>query len=216
MSVSGTPASSQSDVYLDALASAEPTPGGGSAAATVAATGAALVAMVARITAGAERFAAAKAQAQTLAAAADAARAALLEARAADERAYQAVVVALALPRVGDNERAVRAERLQSVLANAAAEPLRIAQLAADVVGLAEDALALDNRNLASDLGCAAAFAEAAVAAAALNVRVNHAYLRDDDLRAHQQAALATLERETSRRVAHVRAAVERTLARSG
>ena len=45
------------DAYLDRLASAEPTPGGGSAATLVGAMGAALCAMVARITAGNDRYA---------------------------------------------------------------------------------------------------------------------------------------------------------------
>ena len=49
-------ASQSVDRYLDRLASGDPTPGGGAAAALHAAQGAALVAMVARFTTGA-RFA---------------------------------------------------------------------------------------------------------------------------------------------------------------
>ncbi|MFY9781061.1 MAG: cyclodeaminase/cyclohydrolase family protein, partial [Candidatus Baltobacteraceae bacterium] len=67
--------------YLDALASASPTPGGGSAAAVAGAAAGALVAMVARITAANPKYAERSAAARDLAERADALRAALLAAR---------------------------------------------------------------------------------------------------------------------------------------
>ncbi|MCB0238896.1 MAG: cyclodeaminase/cyclohydrolase family protein, partial [Anaerolineae bacterium] len=45
------------DNFIDRLASGDPTPGGGSAAAMAGAAGAALVAMVARLTIGRKRYA---------------------------------------------------------------------------------------------------------------------------------------------------------------
>jgi len=195
--------------YLDRLASAEPTPGGGSAAAVVAAAGAALVAMVARITLGSARLAERHPAAEVIAEQADALRAELLGTRLADESAYGEVVAAMALPKGSDEEKHARTNALQRALALAAAEPLRIAELAGDAVALAEQALGLHNRNLVSDVGCAAEFAAAGLAAAALNVRINHRYLKDATVVADQGATLTTLERDTAARLERLRECVQ-------
>jgi formiminotetrahydrofolate cyclodeaminase len=186
------------DGYLDALASAEPTPGGGSAACLVAATGAALVAMVARITLTNPRHGARHDDARRLADEADTLRLALQAARTADEAAYGEVVRAGELAKSTPEEKAVRTSALQAALRHASAEPLRAAALAVRVLRLTERARALENRNLASDLGCAAEFAAAAVAAAGLNVRVNHAYIKDPDYVRVQEAELHHIEREVN------------------
>jgi formiminotetrahydrofolate cyclodeaminase len=186
------------DGYLEALASAAPTPGGGSAATIVAALGSALVAMVARITAGNPAYAEHAVEAAALAGEADALRAQLLDARTRDERAYARVVEAMALPKSTAVEKSLRTERVQATLAGAAAEPLRAAELALDVLSLARRAAALGNRHLASDVACASTFALAALAASAANVRVNHAYLKDLELVETQERTLRALEAAAS------------------
>jgi formiminotetrahydrofolate cyclodeaminase len=180
--------------YLDALASAEPTPGGGSAATLVGAMAAALCAMVARITAAAPRHAAVHDEATAIARDADRLRAAFLALRPADEAAFGAVVAAQALPRATDDERASRTAALQGALAHAAAVPLDAASLAVDALALAERTAGLRNAHLASDVACAFGFARAALAASAANVRVNHAYLHDEATIASQASRLADLE----------------------
>jgi formiminotetrahydrofolate cyclodeaminase len=87
------------DAYLDALASAAPTPGGGSAATLVGAMGAALCAMVARITLGNAKRAAVHPAAEAIAREADALRASFLAARSRDEEAFAAVIAAQGVPR---------------------------------------------------------------------------------------------------------------------
>jgi formiminotetrahydrofolate cyclodeaminase len=175
------------EAYLDELASSRPTPGGGSAATIVGALGAALVAMVARIT-----------HEPALVERADDVRARLLSNRTADELAFGAVVDAQALPRGSDAEKAARATRLQAALRTAAEVPLHSAQLAREVLALALEAAELPNRNLVSDAGCAAEFAAASVRAAAYNVRANHPYLKDRTLVADQAAQLDALESQTA------------------
>ncbi|MCA9870939.1 MAG: cyclodeaminase/cyclohydrolase family protein, partial [Anaerolineae bacterium] len=54
------------DNFIDRLASGDPTPGGGSAAALAGAAGAALVAMVARLTVGRKRYIDAEPQMQEI------------------------------------------------------------------------------------------------------------------------------------------------------
>ncbi len=184
------------DAYLERLASDAPTPGGGSAATIVAALGAALVAMVARITRKNPSFAEKEPHAAEIVERADALRSQLLAARIEDEAAYARVVDAQALPRTTPGEKAARTAALQAALAGAADAPLRAAELAARVVRMSHDVAALGNAHLVSDVTCAAAFGRAALEASAANVRINHAYMRDAALVASQEALLRALEAE--------------------
>lgn len=184
--------------YLAALASDAPTPGGGSAATVVAAAGAALVAMVARIDAANPKYAQQRALAERLIREADAIRARLLDARARDESAFAQVVAAQALPKDTLAEQTTRRSALESALTRAADEPLSSAELCLHVLRLATRALAIPNRNLASDLGCAAAFAYAGVIACAYNVRINHRYMHDRAAIEAGALALASIEHEAA------------------
>ena len=200
--------------YLETLASASPTPGGGSAAAIVASMGAALVAMVARIVAGNPKFAEQHALAVDLIAKAEKLRERSLAARHEDERAYGLVVSATALPRATADEKTARTAALQSAFAQAAAAPLAAAESAKLIATLAERALALGNAHLIGDLGTAAELAAAAFASAAINVRGNHIYMKDRALIEKQAALLDRYEREIGTLVARVRFEVSRAFAR--
>jgi formiminotetrahydrofolate cyclodeaminase len=165
--------------YLEQLASAEPTPGGGSAATIVGALGAALLAMVARITRGNPKSATVHPAADAIAAEADRLRSAFVAARPRDEAAYGAVVTAGALSRGTEAEKAERTKRLQAALAGAAEAPLEVAELTVLAMELAAQTAALENRHLMSDVECAVRFLRAAFEASVANVRVNHDYLKD-------------------------------------
>jgi len=201
------------DSYLEALASAAPTPGGGSAATIVVAAGAALVAMVARITRNNPRFAAHHALADDLILEADVLRTRALAARAADERAYGRVVSALALPKGSADEKTARSAEVQAALTGAAEAPLDAAEIAKLVAVLVDRALAFENTNLVSDLGSAAEFAAAALASAAINVRANHAFMKDRITIARQERELARYERDTAALVERTRFEVGRAFA---
>lgn len=188
------------DDYLTRLASKAPTPGGGSAATLVAAAGAALVAMVARICEGNPASAL---LAGRLIAQADGLRAELLAARPRDEAAFEKVVEAQALPK-GE----ARTQALAHALRHAAEAPLHAAHLSLEVLRLAARGLALGNRNLESDLGCAAEFGAAAIAACAYNVRINHRFMRDAEAVAAQSKRLARVERESAALLQQVRRAL--------
>lgn len=200
--------------YLHALASDAPTPGGGSAATMVAASGAALVAMVARISAENPKYAESAPLCRDLVRRADALRAELLAARAADEAAFGRVVAATALPKGTDQEKARRTEELETALRGAADEPLHGAALALEVLRQAVRALGIPNRNLVSDVGCAAEFASAALHACAYNVRINHRFMRDEDAIGAQARTLERYEREAGALLAGIRRDVNRSVRR--
>ena len=183
------------EAYLDALASADPTPGGGSAATLVGALAAALCAMVARITLAAPKLVSLHEEAAAIVEDADELRARFVELRPVDEAAFRAVVDAQALPRATDAERTVRTTMIQAALIGAAEAPLEAARLATDAFALTSRTAELRNANLMSDVACALHFARAAFDASAANVEVNHHYIKDTATIAQQRERLATLAR---------------------
>ena len=170
-------------------------------ALVVGAAACALVAMVARICAGSPKYDAARELTQRLIAQADALREKMLEDRVRDEAAFQAVVAARG-----------NKETMQRALCEAAAVPLEGVSDALTALHLAAESIALGNANLISDLGCAAEFAYAALAACAYNVRINHKFMRDADLVESQRGRLAANEREAGELLASIRRAVSATL----
>jgi methenyltetrahydrofolate cyclohydrolase len=199
--------------YLAQLASEWPTPGGGSAATMVAAAGAALVAMVARICSANPKYAAHKDLALELVGQADSLREEFLRARERDEAAFDRVVAATAMPKATDSEKSARRAALDLALAHAAAEPLAAAENSLEVLRLADGALDLNNANLVSDIGCAAEFAAAALAACAYNVRINHKFMRDNAAVEAQRDALQRYERDAHTLLTKVRRSVNDALA---
>lgn len=175
------------DAYLERLASSDAVPGGGSAAALTGATAAALIAMVGRFLTP---------PIQCFVSRADNLRRELNEARRHDEEAYAAVVSAQALPKRDEAESAARRRALDAALDAASRAPLHAAKLALEVLALADRLLDVRMGALASDVGCAAELASAAVAACAYNVRINHRYMRDQAAIRDQTERLVRYEGE--------------------
>ncbi|UCF09729.1 MAG: cyclodeaminase/cyclohydrolase family protein [Candidatus Bipolaricaulota bacterium] len=165
--------------FLEALASADPTPGGGSAAAHVAACAAALVAMVARVTI--ERADEPPPDLLDLVATADETRALLSEATTRDARAYEAVLEALRRPRSTDAERTSRRRAVQAALVVAAAVPMSVAESSAAVLRLIERLAPVARASTLSDLAVASHLAFAALSSAIVNVEVNRASIDDPE-----------------------------------
>lgn len=200
------------DEYASRLASDAPVPGGGSAAAVVAALGAALVAMVGRICAANPKYAEHAASARQVVTESDTMRERLTVARERDEAAFAGVVAAQRLPKTSEGERAARSVALEAALRAAAEAPLEAAEMALRVLRLAELVLRIPNRNLAGDAGCGAEFAFAGLVACAYNVRVNHRYMHDAGAIAAQSELLGTYEGEAAEILARVRAIVNAAL----
>ena len=179
--------------FAAALASGEPVPGGGGAAALAGALGAALAAMVCNFTIGRKRYQAIEPEMRALLSRADAIRAELLDLVDADAEAYGKVVEGQALPKDSPEQVVERDRHIQAALAESVRVPLRVAVLAADAVALCEPIAERGNQRLISDAGVAALLADAALRSAALNVRVNLGNLRDEKLVSESRAAIARL-----------------------
>ena len=180
-----SPASGSAPVYpfLAALADGTPTPGGGSASAYGAAAGAALAAMVARLTIGKKKYAQVEGQMQTVLNQAEDLRARLTEAIQRDAAAFVALMATYRQPKESPQEKQTRLESIQAATLGAAQVPLEVASMAVEVLELASQVVAVGNLNAISDGATGAALAGAALTGAGYNVRINLAGL-DDNSRA--------------------------------
>lgn len=188
--------------FHDELASASPAPGGGSAAAMAGALGAALVAMVARLTIGRKNYQEVNAEFENLLPRADALRAELLQLMVHDADAYRRVMDAYQLPKDTDAAKTARADAIQSALQHAANVPLRVAQACAEILEMAQRAAARGNKNAASDAGAGALMAEAGLRAALLNVEINLGLIQDERFVARLRAEIQPLEQRAAQRQA--------------
>lgn len=199
--------------FLQRLASGDPTPGGGSAAAIMGAMGAALVSMVCNVSIGKKGYEAAEDALGTVRAQSETLRMRLTAMVAQDVAAFDALMAAYKLPKASDEEKARRIDAIQASLRRATEVPLACARACAEVIVLARRAGELGYRGVISDAGVGAAAAYAAARSAALNVYINVPSLKD---RPFAEQALAELEKllqscavETESAYAIVRAKLE-------
>ena len=161
---------------LEAIASVDPTPGGGSTAALAVAMSAALSAMVARASSDWPDAGAAIAQAEQLRK-----RTAPLAQR--DAEVYEEALAAIRLPERA--EPTVRDAAAGAALSRAAAVPLLIAEAGADAASLAALVADRGTPDRRGDAAAAALLAEAGARAAASLIALNLAVTPEDDRVAH-------------------------------
>jgi len=159
--------------FLDELASAAPTPGGGAWAAVSAAAGASLIAMVARLTLKKKGFEEAADRMRQIADECDDERYMRLGLADRDAEAYREVMGAYKLPKGTPEEQHAWSVTLQKALERAADIPLEVARRSVYLMALAEETLTSGNPNAASDALSAAASLHAAALAALANVDIN-------------------------------------------
>lgn len=166
--------------FLDDVASADPTPGGGGAAAYCGALAAALAAMVGNLTVGKKTYASVECDVRASLARLSELRARLAALVDEDARAFEPLAAAYRMPNDTPERAAAKDDALQHALVLACEVPLRIMENVALVVDEADFLAHNGSRMVRSDAGVAAAFARAAIEGASLNVFVNVASMRDE------------------------------------
>lgn len=177
--------------FIDALATSEPTPGGGSAAAMAAAIAAGLLSMVCNLTVGQEKFADVEAELRAVLEESESIRHDLIDLAEQDMAAYRSFVDAQRMPRGGPEERRERTACMQGALRECTSVPLEIARASRRLLELSPTVAEKGNPSAVTDVGVAAVLAEACARGAGLQVRVNLAWLKDADFASEQAAALA-------------------------
>ncbi|NOH12201.1 MAG: glutamate formimidoyltransferase [Chloroflexi bacterium] len=195
---------SDGEDFIEELASSEPVPGGGSAAAQSGAMGAALVAMMGRVTVGKKKYADVEADMQAIVEKADGLRSDLSAAINADAAAFTAVMDAFRLPKDSEEEKAARSQAIQAATLKAAEVPLDTARKCLEVIELAAEAVEKGNTNAVTDAGSGALMARAGLTASGLNVRINLTSLKDKDTAEEMLAALESLEKRSDELIARV------------
>lgn len=180
--------------FLDALASGEPVPGGGSVAALSGALAASLLAMVCRLTVGKKGYESVSGDMQNILARVEPLQIKFRDLMQSDIDAYAGVIQAYGLPKNDDMEKAARTRAIQTALKHASEVPLRVAELCATVLDLAIPVATKGNKNAVSDAGVGALLAEAGLRGAALNVTINLGSIKDEQFTAaHRQRVEALI-----------------------
>jgi formiminotetrahydrofolate cyclodeaminase len=177
--------------FLDDLASAAPTPGGGSAAAIMGATGAALISMVCNVTLGKKGYEGVEVELKGVRDESEILRKRLTDMVADDIAAFDGLMAAYRLPRVSEQDKSSRATAIQTNLRAATETPLACARACAQVVTISRRAAELGFAGVISDAGVGVLAANSALRSAALNVFINAPSLKERDF-----AAAATAEVE--------------------
>lgn len=159
------------------LASAQPAPGGGGAAALTGALAASLTAMAANVTAANPRYAARSDALRALIDACETQRTTLLALIEADAAGFLPLQKAYAIPKTDPD----RAAKLAAAAQTACLAPLAMLEHCVQTALLLTAALETASPLLRSDVGCAAALCRAAAEAAAMNVFVNTGLLTLDE-----------------------------------
>ena len=186
--------------FIDELASAAPTPGGGGASAYAGALAAALASMVGNLTVGKKTYADVEDEVRASLARLDALRARLVELVDEDARAFEPLTAAYRLPKATPEEQAAKNAALQQALVGASDVPLAIMRAVADVVDEADYLAHHGSKMARSDAGVAAAFARAASDGASLNIFINAASMDDPAQAARYRGEAESLAARTRER----------------
>lgn len=165
--------------YLDALASSQPTPGGGAAAAVTAAQGVALLSMVCRLTLGKKKFADQENAIAAMLATFEQQRQNFLTLAHKDAEAFQAVMAAYKLPKATAIELAIRTEVIQTALEASAEVPLTLFRACGKMLPLADSLEQTGNPAVLSDVLVGRYLLFASLLSAHANVEANLASITD-------------------------------------
>ncbi len=178
---------------LDSVAAETPAPGGGSVSALAGALGAALAAMVCRLTAARGAPAMTAGEAAVLTAELDDLRGRLLAGFDIDQEAYEGILHALRLPKETEEERTQRREAVAAATRHATLVPLENARLCVRVLEVCGAVVASGLPQAVTDAGVGAAVAFAGVRGALYNALVNLGGLDDPGFAATVRAEAAAL-----------------------
>jgi formiminotetrahydrofolate cyclodeaminase len=167
------------EIFLDTLASKAATPGGGSVAALNGAMAAGLISMVCALSIGKKKFAEIEDELRGIHDRAESLRQELQELAQADVEVFGRLATAYKLPRTTDADAASRNAAIQTITRQAADVPLRVARAAAAILPLCDSLASRAGRLIVSDVGVAAALAQATLQSAILNIEINLSGLED-------------------------------------
>lgn len=169
--------------YLKAVASGDPTPGGGSAAALAGALGAALASMAAGLTVGRKKFAEVDGLMRKVQEKTSLNMNKMAEFVDKDAAAFDSVMQAYRLPKNTEEEARKRNEEIEKALEFAARVPLETLYAAVATAHLLKNVSEGGNPNAFTDAAVGVELLMAAATGAYANVRINLADISDENPR---------------------------------
>lgn len=159
--------------FLTALSSKRPTPGGGGASALAGALSGALGLMVGNLTVGKKKYADVEADVAAAMSRLEEARERMVRLAQEDGEVFAPLAAAYGLPAGTEEEKARKAQVMEENLLAASLVPLRIMELAVEVLSDLEELEKKGSVMAVSDVGVAVQFARTAVTGAVMNVYIN-------------------------------------------
>lgn len=164
--------------FVEVLASSEPTPGGGGAAALVGAVGTALGNMVGSLTVGKKKYAAVEEEIVALKAKCDDLQKKLLDCVEKDAVGFEPLAKAYGIPKDNPDRDTI----LENATVAACAVPMEIMELCCEAIGYIAVFAEKGSRLAVSDAGCGAICCKAALQSASLNVFINTKSLKNREV----------------------------------
>lgn len=173
--------------FAGELASKKPVPGGGGAAAMVAALGAALNTMVVNFSYGKKKFIDIKDKHEELIKRGEILRVKLMDLVDKDAEVFEPLSRAYAMPSASEEEKALKSETMQKCLMDACSAPMETLEFSYDAILLHEQTADISSKNIISDVGVGVQLLKAALNSAYLNVLINLNSMDDENYARRQK-----------------------------
>lgn len=167
------------DEFLEALSSKQPVPGGGGASALAGALGTALGLMVGNLTVGKKKYAAVEADVVAMMERLAGLQKEMVKLIDEDARVFAPLAAAYGLPAGTEEERAHKAQVMEENLVNASMVPLKIMELAGEILEILKELEQKGSVMAVSDVGVAVQFARTALTGAVMNIYINTKSMRE-------------------------------------
>lgn len=182
--------------FVDEVASKSPAPGGGAVGAVVASLAAALSEMVANLTLGKKKYQEWEGEMERVIETMENIREELCDLARKDIEAFNKFMEVLKLPKETEEQKKIRAEKMQEALKEAIDVPYELARKVRDVIKNAEIVTEFGNKNAVSDALSSAELCRAAFEIAKANVMINLRSMKDEELKKYYLQEIDELEKQ--------------------
>lgn len=176
--------------YLEEAASGAETPGGGSIAGMCGALSASMMSMVCNFTIGKKKYADVEEEVKKVLKTASLKVQGMMELAVEDTEGFEEIAKAYGMPKETEEEKKVRSEAIQKGCKVAMNAPEKIFNGMLEILDSLKWLVDNSNRNLISDVGVSAIMALAAAESAAMNVKINLKYIKDEAFTSEKHAKI--------------------------
>ena len=198
--------------FITALGSKNGTPGGGASTALVALNANALVKMVANLTLNKKKYAHVQTEIKAILSTTTHLESMLMEMIDNDMSVFDELMDVYRLKPESDEEREKKEKLLEEKAKACVDVPFNIALASSDILRVSRTLAEKGNRNVLSDVFCAAQFAMSAFEASRCNMRVNYPLIKDEVFKEGREEALNKREEAINAYFSYVKEVSEKEI----